>query len=52
MASPFWGPTTAQETWKPVHNKGYNRRLTPVEAINFFVPTAAIFLASKPELVQ
>ena len=30
----------------------YNRSLTPVGTFDVFVPTAAIFLASKPEPAQ
>ena len=33
-------------------NREYNRSLTPVGTFDVFVPTAAIFLASKPELAQ
>ena len=33
-------------------NKDYSRSLTPVGVFDVFVPTAAIFQASKPEVVQ
>ena len=37
--------------YKP-QNKDYNRSLTSVGAFDVFVPTAAIFPANRPGLVQ